>query len=220
MTSRHSAARAATDRLRDAILQGDFEPGQHLAEVDLADRLHMSRTPVREALRALAAEGLVELRAGRGAVVVDLRDESVEALFDLRIRVEGMAAARAARRIGDAQLERLQGFADRILDIVTATDASPDADDLAEIYELNALFHGLIIDASGSRAATRTFRELIHMVVLMRTYQAFDGAAMSRSAAHHVELLAAFRARDPHWAEAVMTAHLLSARASLLGPRP
>ncbi len=207
-------------QVRHAILTGRLEPGEHLTETDLASRFDVSRTPVREALRTLQAEGLVELRPGRGAVVVDLRDESVEGLFELRVRVEGMAAQAAARRLSDADIDHLREIAQRIASLVESAHGRPGAADLTEIYERNATFHGLIVDASRSRAAARTFRELIHTVVLMRTYQAFEPADMRRSSAHHLELVAAFEARDGTWAEAVMTSHLLSARAALLGPRP
>lgn len=220
MTTTTSAAQTATTRLRGAILDGRLGPGEHVTETDVARRFEMSRTPVREALRALEAEGLVDLRPGRGAVVVDLRDESLDGLFDLRIRVEGMAARAAARRLDHEQLQRLRGIAQGILDIVERTDGAPTGGDLAQVYDANALFHGLIVAASGSRVASRTFRELINAAVLMRTYQAFDPAAMRRSAAHHLEVVAAFEARDGEWAEAVMTSHLLSARAALLGARP
>lgn len=219
MSAAKSATQETTARLRGDILAGAFGPGERLGEVDLAERFGVSRTPVREALRALEREGLVAVRPGRGATVVDLTDESLESVFEMRGRVEGLAARTAATSLTAEALERLRGFATRIHEIVEATDAEPDRADVAEIYDLNERFHAGIVAATSSPLVQRSFREMIHTVVLMRTYQAFDAAALRRSAAHHLELVAAFDARDGDWAESVMHSHLYSARASLLGPR-
>lgn len=209
-----------TAQLRGQILMGTFDPGERLGEVELAERYGVSRTPVREALRALEREGLVQVRPGRGASVVDLTDESLEAVFEMRVRVEGLAARRAASTLTDRQREELREHATRIHVIVEAADGAPNRADIAEIYDRNERFHVGIVAASESTLLERSFRGMMHTVVLMRTYQAFDVDALRRSAAHHLEIMAAFDARDGDWAESVMHSHLYSARASLLGPRP
>jgi DNA-binding GntR family transcriptional regulator len=213
------AAQETTAQLRAEILEGEFLPGERLGEVELAGRFGVSRTPVREALRALESEGLVELQPGRGASVVDLTEQSLEAIFEMRARVEGLAAHNAATSLAADELERLRERASRISGIVEASSGSPDRADIAEIYDLNKQFHGAIVAASSSTLMARSFNEMIHTVVLMRTYQSFDPEALRRSAGHHLEIVAAFEARDGDWAESVMRSHLFSARASLLGPR-
>lgn len=219
MSSTRSTTQETTARLRGHILDGAFAPGERLGEVELAERFGVSRTPVREALRALEREGLVELRPGRGASVVDLTGESLESVFEMRARVEGLAARTAATSLDDEDRERLREYARRIHQIVEDAHGKPDRADIAEIYDLNERFHGGIVAATSSSLVQRSFREMIHTVVLMRTYQAFDADALRRSAAHHLEIMAAFDARDGAWAESVMHSHLYSARASLLGPR-
>lgn len=219
MTSTTFAAEETAAKLRTEILGGAFMPGERLGEVELASRFGVSRTPVREALRSLEAEGLVELQPGRGASVVDMTEQSLESVFEMRARVEGLAARNAATRLDAEALEELRRLATRISEIVEASAATPDRAEIAEIYELNEQFHSGIVAASGSPLMLRSFNEMIHTVVLMRTYQAFDPDALRRSAGHHLELVAAFGARDGDWAESVMRSHLFSARASLLGPR-
>jgi DNA-binding GntR family transcriptional regulator len=88
--------RIVTDRVRSAILSGQFGPGERVPQDDLAQQLGVSRMPVREALRILESEGLVELRPHRGAVVVDLLPEDIAEVFEIRAMLEGKAAALAA----------------------------------------------------------------------------------------------------------------------------
>lgn len=219
MSRPQSATQEAASQLRGDILKGHYQPGARLAETELAESMGMSRTPIREALRVLEADGLVELRPGRGAVVVSPTDDALEILFDLRMQIEGLAAKTAATRLDPEDIDRLDGYARGLIQIVETTRGNPNPEQQAEIYDLNALFHGLIVDVAKSKLLSRTFREMIHMVVLVRTYQAFNLDDLRRSSGHHLELVAAFRARDGAWAESVMHSHLLSARAALLGPR-
>jgi DNA-binding GntR family transcriptional regulator len=172
----------------------------------------VSRTPVREALRKLAADGLVEITTNKGARVVEHPRADLDSIFAIRAHVEGIAARTAADRATDEDIDRLEAIA-------TELDAHSDAGRLDEVYRLNAEFHGLLNALTGSSVVISTVNQLIHASVLFRTLHAFDEAARRRSCAHHHEIVAALRARDPEWAEAVMHAHLYSARASLLGPR-
>src|SRR6187397_2530431 len=94
--------------LRDLILTGDLEPGSRLGEADLATRLQVSRTPIREALPRLAAEGLVELIPNRGARVVSWSTEDLEQIFEIRLRLEPYAVSLAVPRLTDDDLDELQ----------------------------------------------------------------------------------------------------------------
>lgn len=206
---------STVDAVRDLILAGHYGPGARLGEVELADAIGVSRTPVREALRHLSAEGLVEITPNKGARVVAWSEAELEQVFDLRAQVEGLAARLAAQRATDEQLEGLHRLAARHL---LATE-DVDHRDLDLIYRLNSDFHGAVVAAVGGSSLPAVLGSLVHTAVLFRTLHTFDEPAMLRSAHHHVELVAAMRARDPEWAESVMRSHLLSARASLLGPR-
>ncbi len=202
------------DAVRGLILGGTFRPGDKLGEADLAARLDVSRTPVREALRRLAADGLVEIIPNRGARVVEFPPEELEHIFDLRAQVEGTAARRAADRITDEEIEDLQDLAEEI-----ALYALPGpAQDLDRVYGLNAAFHAALAAASGSTTLMGTIDSLFHTVAVLRTLNGFDEPAVRRSVNHHLEIVAALRARDGLWAESVMRSHLFSARTSVLGP--
>ncbi|MER7369787.1 GntR family transcriptional regulator [Nonomuraea wenchangensis] len=203
---------SAVDDLRSLILGGQYAPGDRLAEVELAEALGVSRTPVREALRRLAAEGLVELVANKGARVVEYPRDDLESIFELRARIEGLAARQAALAAAPEDADRLHAIAVELRE-------HADRDDLDAVYRLNADFHQGLVRLGGSTLLAQQISMLIHSPVLLRTYGSFDKEAMDRSTGHHLEIAAAVRAGDPEWAEAVMRAHLFSARASLLGPR-
>jgi DNA-binding GntR family transcriptional regulator len=205
---------SAVDGVRGLILRGEYAPGARLGEMELADALGVSRTPVREALRQLAAEGLVELVPNKGARVVAWTADELEQVFELRAQIEGLAAHQAAQRATDEQIERLAGLAGAHAEATAARDR-----DLERVYELNAAFHGGIAAAAGGATLQGVLGGLVHTVVLHRTLHTFDDAAMERSSRHHLEIVEAIRARDGLWAESVMRSHLLAARAELLGPR-
>jgi DNA-binding GntR family transcriptional regulator len=201
---------SAVEGVRGLILRGDYAPGARLGEVELADALGVSRTPVRQ----LAAEGLVELVPNKGARVVAWTPDELEQVFELRAQVEGFAAHQAALRATDDDIERLAELATAHMAATSASDR-----DLERVYELNAAFHGCIAAVAGGASLHGVLGGLVHTVVLHRTLHTFDDAAMERSSRHHLEIVEAIRARDGLWAESVMRAHLLAARAELLGPR-
>jgi DNA-binding GntR family transcriptional regulator len=207
------AAERALDVLRDLILEGKYQPGDRLGEVELAASLGMSRTPVREALRRLAAEGLVEVTSQKGARVTAWSQHELEHVFALRAHLEGFGAAEAAKLATDEQIDHLEEIA-RAIERHAAVSAE---DYLAHVYELNSDFHGALLGVAGSSTLRNALAGLVHAPVLVRTLHAFDERAMWRSVHHHLEIVAALRARDPEWAESVMRSHLRSARASLIG---
>lgn len=208
-----TASDRALDALRNGILSGEYAPGARLGEVDLAAKLGLSRTPVRDALRRLSAEGLVDITTNKGARVVDYPPQDLDHIFQIRAHVEGLAARAAAQTASAEDIDRLE-------DIATTLKGHAEAGRLDKVYNLNAEYHATLNGLAGSAVVPATVGSLIHASVLLKTLHAFDDAAMRRSVNHHLEIVAALRARDPDWAEAVMHAHLLSARASLLGPRP
>lgn len=205
----------AISTLRDLILDGKYVPGDRLGEVELAASLGMSRTPVREALRRLAAEGLVEVMSNKGARVIAWSQHELEHVFRLRAQLEGFAASEAASLAADEQIDHLEELARAI---ERHASESPEQY-LEHVYELNTEFHTSLLAIAASSTLSNTLAGLVYAPVLARTFHAFDAAAIRRSVNHHLEIVAALRAHDPEWAESVMRSHLLSARASLIGPR-
>lgn len=205
----------AVERLRAGILDGTYQPGAKLGAAEVAAALGMSRTPVREAFRILSMEGLVELSSNRGAWVAIWDDRELDAVFETRIALEGMACRLAAERIRVGELDRLEQAARAILALI---EEGPSRE-ISDIHTLNGEFHSLIIAVAGSETLTTAMSGVVHASILTRTRESYDQHAQRRSAEHHLEIVDALRAGDGRWAESVMTSHLLAARTSLLGPR-
>src|SRR5947208_1421868 len=127
----------AIDVLRRGILNGEYAPGERLGEMDLADKLGLSRTPVREALRRLAAEGLVDVTTNKGAKVVDYPKGDLDHIFQIRAHVEGLAARAAAESASPADIDRLDHIA-------TTLKAHAEARRLDRVYHLNAEYHSTL----------------------------------------------------------------------------
>jgi DNA-binding GntR family transcriptional regulator len=211
---RRASERALAD-LRELILAGDLAAGEHLGEVELAERLGLSRTPVREALTRLAAEGLVALEAHRGARVTSFSREDLHGIFDVRRALEPRATARAAAHATAADLDALEVLAARML----AVGAPGPDQDLDALVDLNRDFHARLLDLARAPALGAALANVVHTPVVTRTFHAYDAASLARSLAHHVEIVAALRAGDGDWAGAVMASHLGNARAVMVGPR-
>jgi DNA-binding GntR family transcriptional regulator len=207
-----SATDEAYATLRAGILGGRYEPGARLGEVELSESLGVSRTPVREALRQLAADGLVKLSSNRGVRVSTWTDDELRDGFELRALLEPYGARRAATRIGDAELDRLEGLC-QAMERLGARGRDQDLDRLSV---LNADLHQSIVTASGNTKLVGVVGSVVSIPVVIRTFHRYSDSARERSHRHHRELVAAFRARDPDWAESVMRSHIHAARNVLL----
>lgn len=202
--------------LRDQILSGRIPAGTRLGEADLAERLAVSRTPVREALSRLAAEGLVDLVPNRGARVAAWTTDQLREIFELRLAVEPVVVARAVPRVDAADLDRLGELARRMKRL-----SRPGRHrDLDTVVELNREFHGVFTRAADNTALAGSLRAVTHAAVVRRNFEDYDAASLSRSMDHHLEMVAATAARDPEWAASVMRCHLHNARTTMLRDRP
>jgi DNA-binding GntR family transcriptional regulator len=198
--------------LRELILHGQFAAGARLGEVELAERLGVSRTPVREALTRLAAEGLVELVPNRGARVASWSVAELEGVFDLRSALEPRLTDRAVPRARPEDVAVLDDLAAAMLAVGLP---GPDQD-LDALVPLNRRFHDRLVAIADQPALAAALAGAIHAPIQLRNFHAYDEASLRRSLAHHVEIVAAIRAGDPTWARAVMTAHIHNARAVML----
>lgn len=202
----------AVEMIRQKLLSGDYVPGDRLGEAEIAGELGISRTPVREALRILSSDGLVEINKNRGARVAEWSEEELTNVFEVRIRLEGLAARKAAERATPEQIARLEHFAKEV-----AYYSEPGAQrDVTQIAKHNQDFHGELLVIAGSAALTAAMARVTFVALLSRTRGSMDDAAFARSANHHFEIIAAIRARQGQWAENTMRVHILSARSSLL----
>jgi DNA-binding GntR family transcriptional regulator len=190
-------------RVREKIYAYELSPGDWIDEQRLAEELGISRTPLREGLKLLAAEGLVTVKPRRGSYVTKLTDEDVDEIFALMARLEGWCAFEAAARLDDdsmAGLERLHGT----LEVHAA------AHDAGRYHENNVEFHSAIQQLSGNRWLANVVADLRIVMRLARVQTLRYPGRFETSIEEHRDLMAALRARDPARAEASMRTHLLN----------
>jgi DNA-binding GntR family transcriptional regulator len=192
--------------LREAILEGELAPGRRLKAEELADQLRTSRTPVREAFALLAREGLVELQPRRGASVRTFDPADLLDLYEVRQLIEPYAARRAATRLGDAELTRLE-------DLCRTAEQLGGVDEpsVSEQISLNEEFHMIVIEGAASPRLSVAMRAASGIPRVFRAVFWRDDEQRHQSLFCHRELVNACRARRPGLAEAVMRMHILGA---------
>lgn len=195
--------------IREQILTGVLPSGEWLREGDLASALGVSRTPVREAFRRLATEGLVHHERNRGVQVATWSLHDLDEIFSLRTELEPWACGLAAIS-GDADVEELRMFASEM--DVAAARPSPDID---RITDLNNHFHRAILTAAGNSRLSAVLLSLVQIPLVRRTFSHYSPEVLHRSLAHHHEIVEALAARDSAWATSVMRSHVRSAWASI-----
>ena len=210
-----SAADRAYVLLRREIVGGALPAGAHLAEADLAAQYGLSRTPIRESLRRLQSEGLVEVVPHRGARVVDWHSFDIEGIYDLRALIEAFVARRAASRLDDDELDRLGMYCDK-MESLTAEGTLANAEVMSDFVDFNELFHGTIATAAGADYVVPARNMLVVLPVILQALHNYATVDIERSNRHHRELLSAFRSRDAEWAGSVMTSHVLSSKTRLM----
>lgn len=198
-TVRRTAQELVRDTLRAAILSGEIPAGMRLVQADLAEQLQVSTTPVREALRSLAAEGLVKLDAHRGAVVRRLDDAEVLEIFELRSLLEPAVLERAIPRISEEQLDEAAA-----IEAEMSTETDP-----ARWAQLNRRFHGVFMTAAQSerlRQMVETLQDAFSAYIV--SAMARDGQRRDRANEQHRTLLEAVRNRDVAAATQAMVSHM------------
>ena len=195
-----------SEELREAILSGEFGPGQRLRTASLAKRFGSSRTPVREALVQLEGEGLVDIEPRRGAVVRPFDAADLLDLYDVRALIEPYAARRAATRIEAPALGRLRELSD-------LADARGAADDAAvdDQMAFNEEFHRIIVAAAGSPRLEAAMRAVAGIPRVFRAAFWHDDAQRAQSLFCHRQIVHALERRQPRLAEAVMRMHIVGA---------
>lgn len=206
-----AAVEKAYGALLGQIQRGDLASGAFLVESDLARALGVSRTPIREAIRRLAADGLVLTEGHRRAVVREFSEDQVQELYELRARLESYAAARAATRLDAAALEQLR----RLATDMEACTAAGTAAATARFAELNGCFHQAILDGACADHLAAALRPVLQIqLLLLQRYRHTIHEHLERSCWHHRELIRAFELRDAELAGRQMELHMMSARSA------
>ena len=199
-TSLHDGVAA---RLRAMVFDGDLLPGAFIDETGLASAWQVSRTPLREALKVLAAEGLVELVPHRGARVIELSDADADALFPVMALLEGRCAFEAANKASDDDLRTLQRLHDDL-------ERHAAAHSIAGYYQANHSFHSHVQSLASNRWLDRVTSDLRRFMRLMRGRQLALPGRIDASINEHRVLIDAFMQRDAARAERAMHDHLMA----------
>ena len=204
--------------LRAAIVENRYPPGHRLVEQRIAEELGLSRTPVREALRLLEAEGLVVSERNRGAMVRLLSTTEVADLYGLRIRLESYAVEVATERATEPELLELVEAAD-LFSAVRQT-ASPDAIDglsrTRQLHEANRRFHDGILTAARHRRLEAMLARTVDIPLVFQAFRSFGEAEIERSDTFHHLIVEAMCRRDGGRASALMAEHIAQGRDAVL----
>ena len=202
-----SIADSVFDRIEADILNGKLKRGDVLTELKLCEMLSVSRTPVREALNRLRQEGLIE-ESGKGAVVVGITDRDLDDIYEIRLRVEGLATAMCADTVTDEQLKQLE-------ETVALQEYYTGRHDSDSIRNLDSEFHRLIYSYCGSRVLSDLLSDLHRKVQRFRRSSVEDPDRASAAVGEHAEILAALKNRDRDRAERLAVAHIGNAWKSI-----
>ena len=190
-------------QIRNDILNGKYQKADELTEPALGKPLGVPRTPVREALRQLALEGLVENVPNRGTFVTGISSQDVEDIYMIRSKLEGLCARLAAKRITAEQLEQLEEAA-------YLSDYHTMREHYEQVVELDSRFHELMYEACQSRILAHTLSEYHQYVKLARRHSIEHRVRIRKSNEEHQQILDAIRNHDGDRAEELATRHILN----------
>ena len=193
------------EKIRDDILEGRYETGDFLVETKLAAELGVSRTPIREALKQLELEELVEAIPNRGVVVQGISAHDISDIFTIRQLLEGQAAYWAAERISEEQMNTL-------LETLALMDMYTGRNDAAKLARLDSQFHDTIFAASNSRVLQHILTTLHHNVQRARRSSLSVPARSHKSTEEHRAILKAIEAHDAPLAKTLMEAHIMNVK--------
>jgi DNA-binding GntR family transcriptional regulator len=196
------------ERLRNRIFAHELAPGTWVDEQTLAEEYGISRTPLREALKVLASEGLVTLKPRRGCYVTELSEQDLDEIFPLMAMLEGRCAFEATEKAKPAEIKRLKAIHAELAKQAAAGDA-----DL--FFETNQAFHVALQELAGNRWLAQMIEDLRKVMKLRRRDSLRLEGRIAASLAEHRAILDACAGRDAKAAERRMRAHLLSGRAAL-----
>lgn len=200
---RSSLAQQAAHLLREQIYNHQLLPGQRLDETQLADRLGISRTPLREALKVLSTEGLIDLRTHKGCYVTELALNDLEEIFPIMALLEGMVASEAAAKASPSQLKKLDELHDKL-------ERHAAAGQIDRYYEANYVFHETLQQIAGNRWLQGVIDDLRKLLKLSRHRSLKLEGRLDASLAEHRALMQALHDGKAEEAEKIMRQHLLA----------
>jgi DNA-binding GntR family transcriptional regulator len=197
------------NRLQEDILNGVYRPGETLVESKLAEKLGVSRTPIREAIKQLELEGLVTPLPNRRVVVRGVTEKDIDDIYIIRKRLEGLAARWAVLNITEKEFNELK----RTLELM---EFYTEKGDLEQVKELDANFHSIIFQASKSKPLSYVLANFHQFLTKARGDSLMVPGRLPRALEEHKAILAAIMNNDPDAAEEAMERHILGARDNLV----
>ncbi len=189
------------DRLREQIFSKELAPGSWLDEQNLAKQFGISRTPMREAIKVLASEGLITIKMRRGAYVTEIARKDLEQIFTILSLLEGEAAREAAAKASEEELNQLDYWHHRL------EKAAADRD-IEQFFEINGKFHELIREIAGNRWMNGVIEDLRKVLKLHRRDSLTSTGRLQNSLIEHRAILNALLKRDQAAAENIMRKHM------------
>ena len=203
------ASNKAYEEIKQRIQNGSFQPGDRLVERTLCTELEMSRTPVREALRILTAEGWLTNRPRRGMIVSQISEQEVGELFEFGMVLEAFMASLAAKKASASGVKSLK----KLLKSMSAVLSSGKPNRSAYV-ELDREFHALIATLAGNRRLATMLQSSMNAYVLHQAFSRYSTEEMHLSLQQHKTIVDAIERGDSEWAASAMRTHILSGRAN------
>jgi DNA-binding GntR family transcriptional regulator len=209
LVSAMNSSDQAYHALRERILSGSIRPGTALKERDLCDELNISRTPIREALRRLSADGLAEVRPRRSIVVSSFQESEVTEIFELGIVLESFVAGLAAEKATPADIARLEGILDEM-----ALLRSDDPERAERYVMLDQAFHDAIAATARNPRISQILRQTMSIRVLANIFEKYEVDDFTTSMTQHRTIVGAIASGDAEWAQSAMGNHIRTGRAA------
>lgn len=197
------------DAIREAIINGTLKPRERLMEIQLAEELGVSRTPVREALRKLELEGFIVMVPRKGAYVADISFKDIADVFEIRAALEALAAGLAAERITDEELEEMERL------VAEKAEAIANQD-MEKLIKVDTMFHEAIYKASRNQRLTSIISNLREQIQRYRTTSLAYPGRMQRSLEEHRSIVEAIQSRDSQIAQQVAREHIENTENSII----
>ncbi|MCX7708641.1 MAG: GntR family transcriptional regulator [Clostridia bacterium] len=208
----HSLRGKVFQQLQNDILNGKYQPGESLVETKLSEELGVSRTPIREAIRQLELEGLVQSFPNKGVIVTGISAQDIEDIYTIRMMIEGLAARWAAEKITPEELEELK-------EAVDLEEFYTSKNDTDHLLLFDSRFHESIFKASKSRPLMHTLSTFHHYVQRARNISFGSPGRAQKVLDEHKAILQAIMDRDPERAERLTIEHVRNASQNLMKQR-
>ena len=195
--------------LRQAILRGELKPGERLMEIALAERLGVSRTPIREAMRKLELEGLVVMIPRRGAQVANITEKDLNDVLEVRIALENVAIEKACSRMTEEGMEAIRQAASEFEQMIAK-------DDLVDMAQADVAFHEAIYKAADNKRLMQVLNNLREQIYRYRVEYLKEDETRDQLVREHRELMTAIRNRDVALAQEISFRHIENQRKGIM----